>query len=435
MNAGAGEKRGIGTFASLGLAPILCKAAESLGWKKPSEIQLQSVPYAIKGRDIIGLAKTGSGKTGAFCLPILHMLLARQQRLFALIITPTRELALQIGEQIDALGSTIGVTTSVLVGGIDMLDQAISIARKPHVIVATPGRLLDHLENTKGFNLHNVKHLVLDEADRMLSMDFEEELNKILEIIPSDGRQTSLYSATMTSKVTKLQRASLVEPVKIEVSHVYQTVSTLLQQYIFVPAKFKDCYLAYIMSEFEGQGIIIFAATHNHVKTTALILKNLGFSVTCLHGGMTQQHRMNALNKFKAGHRKILVATDVASRGIDIPRVDLVINLDVPDKGKDYIHRVGRTARAGRSGRAITCVTQYDVEKYQRIETLLGEKLKVFAAPKSSVMILLERVCQAQKYAAQTIREEKQARTGKTRKRKVVHGHKNSVSRKRKKKE
>ena len=394
------------TFTALGLAPVLCEATAALKWTKPSEIQEQSIPYALEGRDIIGLAETGSGKTGAFCLPILHALLVKPQRLYALILTPTRELALQIGEQVDALGSGIGVSTCVLVGGIDMIHQSIALAKKPHVIVATPGRLLDHLENTRGFNLRSLGQLVLDEADRMLSMDFEEEINKILYILPSDGRRTSLFSATMTSKVNKLQRASLVDPVKVEVSDVFQTVTTLVAQYVFCPAKYKDCYLVYIMNELAGQSAIIFASTHNHVKMTTLILRNLGFAVTCLHGGMTQQHRMGALNKFKAGSKNILVATDVASRGLDIPSVDLVVNFDVPDRGKDYVHRVGRTARAGRSGRAITCVTQYDVEKFQRIEGLLGQKLEAFPAAKDTVMVLLERVCEAQRYAARQIRED-----------------------------
>jgi ATP-dependent RNA helicase DDX47/RRP3 len=404
---------GMVTFQSLGLAPVLCESIKSLKWEVPTEIQKQSIPFALQGKDMIGLAETGSGKTGAFCLPILHALLRNPRRLFGLIITPTRELALQIGEQIEALGGSAGVCVAVLVGGVDLLEQSVALAKKPHIIVATPGRLVDHLENTKGFSLHALGVLVLDEADRMLSMDFEEEINRILEIIPSDGRQTSLFSATMTSKVNKLQRASLVHPVKIEISSVYKTVSTLVQQYIFMPAKFKDCYFVYVVNEFVGRSMIVFASTHNHVKMTTLLLKNLGFSVTCLHGGMSQQHRTSALNKFKCGDRKILVATDVASRGLDIPCVDIVINLDVPDRGKEYIHRVGRTARAGRHGRAVTCVTQYDVEKYQRIESLLGKKLDAFPVSKKLAMVLLERVCDAQKRAASQFREDQQLRSSK----------------------
>ena len=220
------EKKLPQTFRELGLAPVLCEATAALKWTKPTEIQAESIPYALQGKDMIGLAETGSGKTGAFCLPILHALLVKPQRLYALILTPTRELAIQIGEQINALGGGIGVSSTVLVGGIDMMQQAIALAKRPHIVVATPGRLVDHLENTRGFNLRNLGQLVLDEADRMLSMDFEEEINKILDIIPTDGRRTSLFSATMTSKVNKLQRASLHDPVKVEVSDKYQTVTT-----------------------------------------------------------------------------------------------------------------------------------------------------------------------------------------------------------------
>ena len=233
---------------------------------------------------------------------------------------------------------------------------------------------VDHLENTKGFSLRTIGEMVLDEADRMLSMDFEEELNRILDVIPRTGCRTSLFSATMTSKVQKLQRASLKNPVKVEVSTKFQTVKNLVQQYVFVPAKHKDCYGVSVVNDFAGKTGIIFCATHKSVMLFTLLLRNLGFSATCLHGGMTQPKRLGALNKFKAGARAILVATDVASRGLDIPSVDFVMNYDVPESGKDYVHRVGRTARAGRSGSAVTLVTQYDVEKYQRIEHLIEKK-------------------------------------------------------------
>jgi superfamily II DNA/RNA helicase len=210
------------TFASLGVADSLCKVIESIGWARPTEIQRNAIPEAIAGRDIIGLAETGSGKTGAFAIPILQALLSAPQRLFAVVLAPTRELAFQINEVFEALGATIALNSACIVGGIDMTTQAIALAKKPHVIVATPGRLVDHLENTKGFNLRNLKYLVMDEADRMLSEDFEEEINKILAVIPRE-RRTCLFSATMTSKVAKLQKASLVDPVKVEVSNKFQT--------------------------------------------------------------------------------------------------------------------------------------------------------------------------------------------------------------------
>ena len=393
------------TFASLGLAEALCNSCEELGWKTPSLIQAQAIPYAIEGRDIIGLAETGSGKTAAFALPMLHQLLLTPRRMFGLVLTPTRELAFQINEQFEAIGGGVGVKTVTIVGGIDMMQQAIALARKPHVVIATPGRLVDHLENTRGFSLRSIGELVLDEADRMLSMDFEEELNKILDVIPRKGCRTSLFSATMTSKVQKLQRASLKSPVKVEVSTKFQTVKNLVQQYLFVPAKHKDCYATAVVNDMMGKTGIIFCSTHNAVMRFTLLLRNLGFSATCLHGGMTQPKRLGALNKFKAGARTILVATDVASRGLDIPSVDFVLNYDVPESGKDYVHRVGRTARAGRSGTAVTIVTQYEVEKYQRIEKLIEKRLGRYPAEKEEVLVMLERVSEAQRYATAQMRE------------------------------
>jgi ATP-dependent RNA helicase DDX47/RRP3 len=382
------------TFRSLGIKETLCEAIAGLGWTTPSEIQAQSIPEALQGRDVIGLAETGSGKTGAFAIPILHALLDNPQRLFALVLAPTRELAFQINEVFEALGAAISLRTVCVVGGIDMMTQAIALAKKPHVIVGTPGRLVDHLQNTKGFSLRTLKYFVLDEADRMLSMDFEEEINQILAVIPRE-RNTFLFSATMTSKVAKLQKASLTDPVKVEVSNKFQVPKQLVQQYLFIPAKWKDCYLAYALDEFKGQSSIIFVATCNNAIRVALLLRNLGFGAVCLHGQLSQPKRLGALNKFKSGQRNILVATDVASRGLDIPNVDMVLNFDIPSHGKDYVHRVGRTARAGKSGRSIAFVTQYDVEAYQRLESLIGQRLPEFPAEEDTVLVLLERVSEA----------------------------------------
>ena len=227
------------TFKSLGVCDVLCEAAAALKWIAPTRIQRETLPHALAGRDVIGLAETGSGKTGAFAIPVLQALLESPARLFCLALAPTRELAFQIAEQFEALGTSIGLKTAVIVGGVDMMTQAIALARKPHVIVGTPGRIVDHLTNTKGFSLRSVRYLVLDEADRMLSLDFEEAINTILAALPREGRRTYLFSATMTSKVAKLQRASLVDPVRIEVSDKYGTVSTLVQEFLFVPAKYK----------------------------------------------------------------------------------------------------------------------------------------------------------------------------------------------------
>ncbi|CAG8775101.1 16451_t:CDS:2, partial [Cetraspora pellucida] len=366
------DKKKMATFKSLGIIEPLCQACEQLKYKVPTEIQTEAIPWALQGRDIIGLAQTGSGKTAAFALPILQALWEAPQGLFSCVLAPTRELAYQISESFESLGSTIGVRCVVIIGGMDMMSQAIALSKKPHIIIATPGRLHDHLENTKGFSLRNLKYLVMDEADKLLDMDFGPVIDKILKVIPKE-RHTYLFSATMTTKVAKLQRASLNNPVKVEVSS-------------------KTC---------------------NDTQRLALLLRNLGFPAIPLHGQLSQSKRLGSLNKFKAGNRNILVATDVASRGLDIPLVDVVINYDIPLNSKDYIHRVGRTARAGRSGKSITLVTQYDVEFYQRIEQVIGKQMELFPiGSKEDVLLLQERVSEAQRIATLEMKEEHQQKKG-----------------------
>lgn len=213
------------------------------------------------------------------------------------------------------LGSSIGVKCAVIVGGMDMVSQALILAKKPHILICTPGRLVDHLENTKGFSLRSLKYLVMDEADRILNMDFEVEVDKILKVIPRD-RRTLLFSATMTKKVQKLQRASLRNPSKVEVSTKYQTVEKLQQYYLFVPVKFKDVYLVHILNELAGNSFMIFCGTCNNTMRTALMLRNLGMMAVPLHGKMSQNKRIAALTKFKAKNRSILISTDVASRSV-----------------------------------------------------------------------------------------------------------------------
>jgi len=405
------------SFKDLGVIDVLCKTCESLKWKHPTAIQRETIPHALQGRDVIGLAETGSGKTGAFAIPILQALLHTPQHLFALILTPTRELAFQISEQFEALGATIGVKCCVVVGGIDMMTQALTLGKKPHIVIATPGRLVDHLENTKGFNLKKLKYLIMDEADRILNMDFEKEVDTICSVIPRE-RQTMLFSATMTKKVAKLQRASLKDPVKAEVNSKYQTVDQLQQYYLFIPLKFKDVYLVHLLTELAGNSFMIFSSTCNNTLRLAIMLRNLGFTAIPLHGQMNQNKRLASLAKFKAKQRSILIATDVASRGLDIPHVDVVVNFDIPTHSKDYIHRVGRTARAGRSGRAVTFVTQYDVELYQRIEHLIGKKMSLYQTEEQEVMTLVERVAESQRFAkmeVKTLSEKKRDKKGKRR--------------------
>ncbi|KAM5435212.1 ribosomal RNA processing protein [Microsporum ferrugineum] len=393
------------SFKDLGIIDSLCDACTSLGYKAPTPIQAESIPLALQGRDLVGLAETGSGKTAAFALPILQALMEKPQPYFGLVLAPTRELAVQISEAFEALGSLISVRCAVIVGGMDMISQSISLGKKPHIIVATPGRLLDHLENTKGFSLRNLKYLVMDEADRLLDLDFGPVLDKILKVLPRE-RRTYLFSATLSSKVESLQRASLSNPLRVSISsNKYQTVSTLLQSYIFIPHKYKDVYLVHILNEFPGQSTIIFTRTVNETQRLAILLRALGFGAIPLHGQLSQSARLGALGKFRSGSRNILVATDVAARGLDIPAVDLVLNFDLPSDSKTYIHRVGRTARAGRSGRAISIVTQYEVEIWQRIEVALGKQLPEHKTEKEEVMVLSDRVGDAQRMAVTEMKD------------------------------
>ncbi|KNA17551.1 hypothetical protein SOVF_078560 [Spinacia oleracea] len=399
------------SFKELNICEPLIEACNRLGWTAPTKIQADSIPHALEGKDIIGLAQTGSGKTGAFALPIIKFLLDEKspQPFFGCVLSPTRELAFQIAEQFEALGASIGLRTSVLVGGVDMNQQQLALGRQPHIIVGTPGRLIDHLTNTKDFSLRTLKYLVLDEADRLLDENFEKSLDDILKVIPIN-RRTYLFSATMTKKVKKLQRACLRDPVKVESDSKYSTVDTLKQQYLFIPAGKKECYLVYILREMSGS-TMVFTRTCNATLLIALMLRNLGFRAIPISGDMPQAMRTGALKLFKDGDCNILICTDMASRGLDIPKADMVINYDIPVDSKAYIHRVGRTARAGRSGVAISLVNQYELEYFLQIEKLIGKTLQLHHAKEEDVMLLLARVTQAKR-----ISQEKRKEGGKNKK-------------------
>jgi ATP-dependent RNA helicase DDX47/RRP3 len=411
----AGEASSV-PFSELGLIPELLQTVEQVSYKFATSIQAQAIPAALQGRDIIGVAKTGSGKTAAFALPILQKWWEDPKPLYACVLAPTRyiishdfysgsnttsrrELAYQIQKQFEALGANLGVRCCVIVGGLDIMAQKVALAKRPHIIVATPGRLQDHLENTKGFSLRTLKYLVLDEADRLLDMDFGPIIDKILKVIPKE-RRTMLFSATMTTKVKRLQRASLVNPVKVEVSSKYSTVSTLQQYYIWGPHMRKEVNLVVLLRSLTGKSLIVFTNTvHDTIRLT-LILRSLNIAAIPLHSKLSQSTRLGSLNKFRSGGRQILIATDVAARGLDIPQVDVVVNYGVPQNSKDYIHRVGRTARAGRSGKAITFVTQYDLEFHLRIEEVIGKKMEQWAIPEQEALLLTEKVEEAGRAAA-----------------------------------
>ncbi|KAG5719153.1 ATP-dependent rRNA helicase RRP3 [Termitomyces sp. T112] len=401
------------SFSDLGLCAPLLKVLEDLKYKSPTEIQAGCIPPALLGRDIIGIAPTGSGKTIAFALPILHRLWDNPQSHFALVLSPTRELAYQISAQFEALGTAMGVRCIVIVGGDDdRVQQAVRLAQKPHIIVATPGRLHDHLKSTKGFSLRQLKHLVLDEADRLLDLDFQREITEILQIIPRE-RSTYLFSATMTSNVSKLQRASLTDPVRVDVSSFkYETVSTLLQHYILCPLVDKEVMLVYLVNSMAQNLIIVFVRTVADAKRLSIILRTLGFQAVPLHGELSQSQRLGAFNRFKSGKSNVLVATDLASRGLDVADVDVVINYDVPASSKDYIHRVGRTARAGRAGKSILIVTQYDAEVMLRLEMALERKLDLYPTEAEEIALLKERVYEAGREARNQLRDDSKSHNG-----------------------
>ncbi|KAF7997385.1 hypothetical protein HCN44_005662 [Aphidius gifuensis] len=378
----------IAPWKSLGIEESLCQACEKLNWKTPTPIQIQAIPQVLEG---------------AFMIPIIQALLKKPEHFFALILTPTRELAFQIRGEFEAYTSFLDhkINSVTLVGGSSLIEDSLIFASKqtkPHVIIATPGRLVDHLENTNGFNLNTLKFLVMDEADKILNMDFEIEVDKIIHAIPRE-RRNLLFSATMTKQVQKLQRAALKNPIKVEVSTTYKTVDNLDQSYLLIPSVLKEVYLVHILNELADNSFIVFCATCTSTIQLTTILKNLGIKAIPLNGKMSQDKRSAALDKYKSKKRLILIATDVASLGLDIPHVGVVINYDIPTNSKSYVHRVGRTARAGRSGRAITFVTQFDVELYRKIEDAICKKLPQYETEEKEVMKLQERVGEARRSA------------------------------------
>ncbi|AFP65285.1 DEAD box protein (nucleomorph) [Chroomonas mesostigmatica CCMP1168] len=361
------------TFKDLGICEQLNRITVSLGYKKPTKIQIFTIPHALNKKDIIGYAQTGSGKTIAYLLPIVQNLIIRKSIFNSLIIVPARELAFQIASHFEAFGNIFGIRIAVVVGGINAGPQKALIFMNPHILISTPGRLVDHLAKTIKLKLDKISIFVLDEADRLLHLDFKKEFLIILSEL-SRTKQSFLFSATMTSKIEKLQKNFMKAPVKIEIHQKYKAVKTLIQNYIFIPRKFKEIYFVFLCNEFIGSSILAFVDTQKYAEKITLLVKLLGFKGGCIHGGLKQSKRFENLHKFKLGEIKLLIATDLAARGLDIPCVDLVINFDLPSFAKEYIHRVGRTARAGNSGRAINLITQYDVSSCQKIESLIGEK-------------------------------------------------------------
>lgn len=416
------------TFSELGVCPELQRAIQALGWKVPTAIQEETL-RVLKDQprvDLIGLSETGSGKTGAFVLPILGDLLAHEVIPHTVVLSPTRELVVQTAIVFRTLGRDLGVRVCQLIGGMDMNAQQVDLARQPHILVCTPGRLLDHLNHTPGFSLRGLRTVVIDEADKMLDQNEGRILEEIIRHCPST-RQTLLFSATLTPRIEELKRLCTrptgVVQVQAGVLDDSPTITgvdlqRLTHRMVTFAETDKALGLIVLLRAHTSTTSIVFANKVSAVMKLSLLLQELGFDVGAIHGHMSQNNRLEALERFRTHQSAILVASDVACRGLDIPGVDLVINYDLPIIPRDYIHRVGRTARAGRTGTALTIVTQYDVTNFQRLEALLNIHMDRFIPDTHGINQLRPQVEEALRHAERTIRQ-----TGSSKPRKPEEGH------------
>ena len=362
------------TFAHFGLSPRLEAGIDALGYTEPTPIQEQAVPPILAGRDVIGLAQTGTGKTAAFALPILQQLeRGPRGRVRALIVAPTRELAEQIHQSFTDLGRRTGLRSTTIYGGVGMGRQIDALRRGPEIIVACPGRLLDHL-NQGTLNLSQVEVLVLDEADRMFDMGFLPDVRRIIRAVPQQ-RQTLLFSATMPEDIRELAREVLHDPLTVQVGQI-APVETVSHAIYPVPQHLKAELLMDLLPELGPGSVLVFTRTKHRAKRLAQQLTHAGFRATALQGNLSQNQRTAAMEGFRKGAFQIMVATDIAARGIDVLSISHVINFDVPDTTEAYTHRIGRTGRAERTGEAFTLVTQEDSLAVRDIERVLGYKLE-----------------------------------------------------------
>jgi ATP-dependent RNA helicase RhlE len=373
-------------FGGLGIAPGLLEALNQLKFTVPTPIQQRSIPVGIEGKDMIGIAQTGTGKTLAFGIPMIQRL--AQVKGMGLILLPTRELAIQVDEALHKLGRGIGLRTAVLIGGASMHLQNQAIHRKPHIIIATPGRLIDHLEQ-RTVKLDAVKILVLDEADRMLDMGFAPQINRILLTVPKE-RQTMLFSATMPNDIVVIAQKFMQLPVRVEISRPGTTASKVVQELFFIGKEAKTRLLESLLKQTPGS-ILVFTRTKFAAKKLSRKLVDLGFTSADIHSDRTLAQRRAALEGFKSGRFRILVATDIAARGIDVTGIELVVNYDLPSNPDDYVHRIGRTARAGQAGRAVSFATFDQRNDVRDIERLLRISLPVMPLPPMSASTVDDR--------------------------------------------
>jgi superfamily II DNA/RNA helicase len=369
------------TFADLGLSPKVLSAVTDAGYTVPTPIQLGAIPHALQGKDVLGIAQTGTGKTASFVLPMLTRLekgRARARMPRTLILEPTRELAAQVEENFIKYGKNHKLNIALLIGGVSFDEQEKKLERGADVLIATPGRLLDHRERGK-LLLNGVEILVIDEADRMLDMGFIPDIERICEMIPFT-RQTLFFSATMPPEITKLTEQFLHAPVRVEVSRAASSSTNITQRLVKSgpkPWDKRETLRNLINAEADGlKNAIIFCNRKVEVAELFRSLVKYDFDAGALHGDMDQRARMQMLSNFRDGKLKLLVASDVAARGLDIPEVSHVFNYDVPIHAEDYVHRIGRTGRAGRLGKAFTIVTKSDVKYVDAIERLTGLKIE-----------------------------------------------------------
>ncbi|MCB2229773.1 DEAD/DEAH box helicase [bacterium] len=363
-------------FSGLGIAPGLLDAIARLRFTEPTPIQRSSIPVGLEGKDLIAIAQTGTGKTLAFGIPMLQRLARLKGR--GLVLLPTRELALQVNDALQSVGRSHGLRTAVVIGGASEGTQIRALEKKPRVIVATPGRLVDFLERHI-VDLADIEILVLDEADRMLDMGFAPQLKKIMQAATAE-RQTMLFSATMPTEILSLARQHMKLPINIEMAPSGTAAERVVQEVFFIERQSKERLLQLLLTQYLGP-VLVFTRTKYGARKLARNLRKLDHNAAEIHSDRTQPQRRDALEGFKSGKYRILVATDIAARGIDVVGIELVVNFDLPMNTQDYVHRIGRTARAGMGGRAISFATFDQRKDVKDIERLIHTGLSIKKVP------------------------------------------------------
>jgi len=376
------------SFADLDLAPEVLQAVRDAGYTHPTPIQQQAIPLALAGRDLIGLAQTGTGKTAGFTLPIVHNLISAPitdakgepaHRVRVLILTPTRELAAQVEESFRKYGKYTQLRVVPIFGGVGIEPQSKALRRGVDVVVATPGRLLDHMER-QNVSFDDLEVLVLDEADRMLDMGFAPQLNRIVSEIPP-YRQTLLFSATMPPEVEALARTYLRKPVVVQIGRRSEAVSTVTHAVYPVPRERKTKLLVELLKQSDMDSVLIFTRTKHGADRVVRHLEDAGIAATGMHADKSQGERTRALEDFKSGKIRVLVATDIAQRGLDVSGISHVINYDVPQQPEDYVHRIGRTGRAAATGDAYTFMSTDEIAMVRTIERMIGQQIPRISVP------------------------------------------------------